>query len=113
MGASVKAFSPAVYHIMLPWCHPMPAVFGIQNFIASLKKIAFAVYKQAADQIFWIKRDFHILFPKTELYHDFTGRITSVSMNRRKLRPSGTAEPAVSNNWGAEQAKNYSCRSLP
>ena len=43
-------------HISSEWS---AAALSIKQLIASLEKIAFAVYEQASDQIFWIKRDFH------------------------------------------------------
>ena len=55
----IKTFSASVYHVMLPWSHSMPAVFWIKKLISGIKKTMSVVYKQATDQIFWVKGDFH------------------------------------------------------
>ena len=59
MVSVVKPLAPAVNHVMLPWGHAVLAVLGVKQLIACCKKIMLAVYKQAAEQIFGIKPDFH------------------------------------------------------
>jgi hypothetical protein len=46
---------------MLPWSHAMPAVFRVKKLISEFEKAATIVYEQTADQIFGIKRYFHVI----------------------------------------------------
>ena len=54
------ALAQAVNDIMLPRSHPMPVIFRIKQLIAGTEKaVPVSGGRQAADEIPWIKSDFH------------------------------------------------------
>lgn len=57
--AVIKPFAQTVNHIMLPWRHAMPGALRIKAFVTFNEKTALALCKHPANQILWIKRDFH------------------------------------------------------
>ena len=62
MVSVVIALTMAIYNVMLPWCHAMPAELNwIHAFIAVTKKAMLAMRKKSAYKILRIKTDFHII----------------------------------------------------
>ena len=54
MRAVTEPLALAVYHVMLPWSHAMPAVFRVKKLISEFEKAATIVYEQTAHQILGI-----------------------------------------------------------